>query len=171
MTKSKVILLVVALLALVGGVVWYQTTSSSKLLPPGTPSVSDKEPGSSAIVVEGGNAVNVESQQGGDTIAIDLAVLEKPGFVVIHKATKENTPGEIVGHSEILAKGQSKDIVIEVDPVAVKGDSYFAMLHEDTDRDEDFSSAEDDLPVKDDKGNIIMMKFTITADAPPSQED
>lgn len=171
MGKSKLILIAVALLAVVGGVFWYQTKNKQGLtLPPGEPSVSDQEPGSSAIVLEGGNAINVENQEGGETVAIDLVVFESPGFVVIHKADKNSKPGEVVGHSELLAKGQNKEVVVEIDTPAAKGGVYFAMLHEDTDQDKDFGSVEDDLPVKDKQGNVIMMKFTITSDAALSEE-
>lgn len=170
MGKSRIALIIVALLAVAGGVFWYQARNPQQTSLSGSPRVSNQEP-SSAVVVVGGNAVNVESQEGGDTIAVDLVVLAEPGFVVIHNSTKDGKPGEVVGHSELLPKGQSKDIVVDIDPQAVKGNAYFAMLHADTNKDEDFGTTEEDFPLKDNTGNIIMMKFTINSDAVPVEEE
>lgn len=169
MAKTHLTLVAVALLAISGGVFWYQTRNQS-IPTSSSPQVSEQKSNSSAIVMEGGNAINVESQEGGDTIEVDLAILDEPGFVVIHKATKDDKLGEVVGHSDLLLKGQNKDVVIEVDPAAKKGDVYFAMLHGDSDGDKDYGSADEDKPLKDDQGSIVAMKLTITFDSVPQEE-
>jgi len=170
MGKTRLALITVALLAVASGIFWYQARNPQQTSFSGSPRVSNQEP-SSAVVVVGGNAVNVESQEGGDTIAVDLVVLAEPGFVVIHNSTKDGKPGEVVGHSELLSKGENKAVVLDIDPQATKGDIYFAMLHADINKDEDFGGTEEDFPLKDNTGNIIMMKFAINSDATPAVEE
>lgn len=166
MGKSQIALIMVALLAVVGGVFWYQSRSITPQSQTTTPAVSDKE----ATVVEGGNALNVDSQEGGETVLIDLAVLEEAGFVVIHVATKDMKPGEVVGHSDLLAKDQHKDVVVEIEPEATKGKTYFAMLHKD-DGDGDYGDEDEANTLKDDQGNVVQMKFTITSDPAMEEEE
>lgn len=155
-------------LVLVGaiGFVWYnnkeRTKNIQKIEAPQNQNIN--EPTSAGIVLEGGNAINIEEQESGDIALVNLAVLDKAGFVVIHALTTDGKPGEVIGHSEILEKGQNENIEIEVDPTLKTGQSYLAMLHSDN-GDKDFGTEKEDVPLKDEEGNIISMKFTVKKQA------
>jgi plastocyanin len=114
-----------------------------------------------AVMLEGKNAINVEADQPvGGKIAVGFAVLEKPGYVVIH-AEANGAPGKIIGKSALLAAGRNENVVVDV---KVEDEVYYwAMLHAD-DGDGTFN-ASTDAPVKDSKGNVIMMRFEGSAEA------
>lgn len=111
----------------------------------------------------GDNAIYVSDQGPSSVMNIGLTSLSAPGYVVIHE-DNNGKPGAIIGSSPVL--GANKDIKasVDLDRKAVDGESLFAMLHFDN-GDGQFDPTTD-LPVKDDKSNIIMMKFNVSNDAP-----
>lgn len=114
-----------------------------------------------AVMLEGKNAINVEADQPvGGTIAVGLAVLEKPGFVVIHEDAN-GAPGKIIAKSALLPAGQNQNLAVDV---KVEDEVYYwAMLHAD-DGDGTFN-ASTDAPIKDSRGSAIMMRFEGSAEA------
>ena len=111
--------------------------------------VTDKETTQSLVVPE---------QAGGNEIFIERAVLSNAGYVVIHRE-KDGDPGEIIGVSEFLPEGTRENFLMSIDEEAVEGDTLFAMIHID-DGDGVFDENLD-IPLVDDKDNMVLAKFII----------
>lgn len=161
----KIALVVIAIALLGGGVYWYQSRSSKSLPNLQTPVPTSNNSG----VPSKGNSILAKNQTGAETIVIDSAALEKDGFVVIHTATKDGKPGEVVGHSELLKKGESKNIEILLDESSKKGESYIAMLHFD-EGDGDYGDEDEASVLKDSQGNEAQIKIDITSNSATSTE-
>ncbi|MCH7952057.1 hypothetical protein IH980_04955 [Patescibacteria group bacterium] len=94
----------------------------------------------------------------GDTVIATRVLLSVPGYVVIHEDA-DGKPGAIIGASDLLPKGESEGMVVELDRPTEEGEVLYAMLHFD-DGDLEFDAASDD-PIIDEEGNIVLMKFVI----------
>lgn len=97
-------------------------------------------------------------QAGGINVFIENATLPLGGYVVIHKE-EENKPGAIIGVSEFLPAGIAENFLIDIDEEVVEGDFLFAMLHKDNGNQE--FSLEEDFPLTDNEGNIVLVRFAI----------
>lgn len=102
--------------------------------------------------------VVVPEQAGGTNVFIENATLPLGGYVVIHKE-EDGKPGVIIGISESLPSGTTENFLIDITEEAVEGDFLFAMLHTD-DGNQEFSS-EVDLPLTDNEGNVVLVRFAI----------
>jgi len=111
--------------------------------------------------IVGDNAIAVSSD-GGIITDVQLVLLSKPGYVIIHADNGEGKPGAIIGSSQLLPAGQGNNLTA-VSSELTKGQTYFAMLHFD-DGDGSFDPSTD-LPVTNDDGNIILMKYVIGGEA------
>lgn len=128
----------------------------------------ENQPTSSPIILVGNNAINVETQVVGREVRVDFAILEAPGYVVIHK-NQNGQPGMVIGYSTLLPKGRSELMSngaglsgpIALSEALVDGSSYFAMLHLDN-GDGIYTKVDENLPAKDSLGNVIMMSFDVT---------
>lgn len=110
------------------------------------------------------NAVKVDDQSSGSSVTIASVLLSAPGYVAIHEDT-EDAPAAVIGSSELLPKGVSEEVAVELDRVSVEGETLYAMLHFD-DGDLKFVLA-DDAPVTDEEGAVVMAAFEIIA--PPAE--
>lgn len=108
------------------------------------------------------NRLVVTDQFPGTIVYISAVELADNGFVVIHRESTDGKPGEIVG-SEFFDRGTNPGQITLV-RTTNDMDSYFAMLHKD-DGDGRFNAAKD-LPIKDSKGQVIMLKFRVTKELP-----
>lgn len=112
---------------------------------------TDDTAGSPVAVV---NAIKVEGQDVGTTVTVELATLDKPGFVIIHEDTN-GTPGKIVGMSALLQPGENPGVKVTS---KVENDmKYWAMLHADN-GDGTFIAA-DDAPMTNADGNVVMKQY------------
>ncbi len=168
----KIILIIVAILVVSGGAFFYWTNKSSNtessansLSQVSTPTSSNNPTSNKE------NKIIVEDQSDGDILVISSLMLSKPGFVVLHKSTADGKPGTVVGSSSYLMENLDEELDIDISPIAKKGDTYFAMLHEDTNGNKKYDDEATDMPVKDSQGNVVMTKFTITeSETAPSEE-
>ena len=106
----------------------------------------------------GKNSIFVEDQKPGNTVAIQSLALGTDGWVVIHD-DKGGAPGHILGAHRFNTGtyiGQNVELLQETEG----GKVYYAMLHTD-DGDKKFDYRVD-LPVKDETGNPLMMRFIAT---------
>ena len=111
----------------------------------------------------GSNAIYVPDQVPSSMVTVGFVLLTRPGFVVIHEDAGEK-PGAILGASSLVSAGETGNGVrIIFSRETKEGEELYAMLHQD-DGDGTFSIA-NDLPVKDERGNVIMMSFAVDADA------
>lgn len=160
--KQKVIVIVVLVVILLIGGYWYfngknsannsngnntnstysQTNNTSKGDVPGDSGPNPQTPTTDTIAVS--------TQVPGNSINIDNAYLSEPGFIVIHEATADGKPGNIIASSGLLGVGPIQDLEIKVTVKA--GAKYFAMLHKDN-GDKKFNVATDapitanDIPI------------------------
>lgn len=103
-----------------------------------------------------GDVVLAEDQNAGWDINVSVIKLQKPGFVVLHRANDLGKPGAILGASTLL-DGELSDFALRLDAPAYDNDTLFAMLHYD-DGDGTFDS-ELDSPVLDALENPVMIEF------------
>jgi len=108
-------------------------------------------------VLIGKNAININDQEEGTSIIVDLAILEKPGFAVI-KIDKAGKPGKLIGASNLLQKGESRSISISGQFKI--NQNYLGMLY--TDNGDGILDMVSDTRLRDGLGNEIEIKFTIT---------
>lgn len=161
----KIVIILVAIAILAGGFYFYRTNAKTDISPQNQNTSSPSANQKSDLVAKT-NSISVKNQVGGETIVVGAVNLDKDGFVVIHAVTKDGNAGEVAGHSDLLKKGEIKNIEVLLDQVSKKGESYIAMLHEDTNKDEDFGGETEDMALKDAQGNIVEVKIDITSNAP-----
>jgi len=106
-------------------------------------------------------SVSAPEQASGMEVFISEVVLPDGGYVVIHRATEEGTPGDIIGNSEFIT-GKENNILITLTEESVEGDILFAMLHID-DGDGVFNFPGPDVPLTVD-GSIVMVSFEIISE-------
>lgn len=148
----KTLLVILGLLVLFGfGVFFYYW------LIPGRNDVV-KLPFSSMRVA--GNAIYVSDQKPLSEIRVGFAVMAEGGYVVIHD--DEEGPGRILGRSGYLPPGETQNFYITLSAKLPPG-YYYAMLHSDN-GDGRFNLAEDG-PIKDEQGNVMMMRFLVSEEA------
>jgi hypothetical protein len=161
---GKIVIIIVAIIILLGGIFYYWTRQSSNLSPKATivPPVQVTTPDqSNSSNTDITNSISTQPQTDGDVLTIDSVNLTKPGFVVIHKSTKEGTVGAVVGYSELLPAGSHTSLDIDISPVAKIGDMYEAMLHEDTNNNKKFDAGTD-MELMD-NGKKVSTTFKVTA--------
>lgn len=158
--KSNLFVLLSVILIGAGLAVFSAVLRKSKTVPPFPPYLFS--PPSQGLRV-GNNAIYVPEQPPGSHVTIGFVVLAQPGFVVIHE-DRDDAPGAIVGASSLLMAGETQKIgSIVLSREMQEGEEQYAMLHVDN-GDGAFDAATD-LPVKDERENIIMMQFAVDRDA------
>lgn len=77
------------------------------------------------------NAIYVTDQAPGETLTINFASLEAPGFVVIHESTADQ-PGVVLGASALVGVGETSNLgPITLNRATKQGETLFAMIHLD----------------------------------------
>ncbi len=120
-------------------------------------SETDQNNASSPLKI-GSNAIFISDQRPGSFVTINLVFLEKPGYVIIYNDNR-GRPGEIIGSTKLLVKGESGDVVANLVRPSVHGEEFFAVIHEETG--DGIFSPNLDTPLRDSDGNIIFMRFSI----------
>jgi len=113
----------------------------------------------------GNNAIFVSDAKPATRVKIGFAILAGGGYVVIHEESG-GKPGAIVGNSNTLPQGERRDFEATLSRESVDGETLYAMLHSDN-GDGAFNAA-DDPPIRDDQGNIVLMKFQVSSSAEES---
>ena len=170
--QSKVWLLVLGLLGLVVlGFVFFNE-ATPEIIPP-TP--ADTQEGMEEVgeeienldmesgVATEANGLVVSNQSVEDSIFVETAILEVPGYVVIHKTEADGSAGEVIGFSNLLPAGETEDFVILMDEEIFIGEELIAMLHAD-DGDAFFEYPGADQPILDQFGNPVQVIFEINAE-------
>lgn len=113
----------------------------------------------SGVVLVGGNAIAVNDQPPGATVAVSFVTLGQSGWVAIHEEM-DSKPGRIIGARRFDA-GANQSGAVELLRPTEEGKVYFAMLHAD-DGDRQFDHQKD-LPLTDPQGNVLHMRFIASA--------
>lgn len=106
----------------------------------------------------GPSAIDLNNQQPGQTVEVKTLLMEEPGFVVIHES-QNGIPGKIIGESSLLDKDDT-ETTITLDRTTVDGEGLIAMLHKDNGN--GTFDENEDMPVKDNQGEDVMMEFKIS---------
>lgn len=109
-------------------------------------------------MLSGGNGLQVRTQTAGNAVVVDTALLESPGFIVIHKKTGSK-PGAILAQSQLLPAGASEIISIAMPEALTTWETYIAMLHTDN-GDSEFNAEEDASILNEGGDKMIMVEFT-----------
>ncbi|WP_102107524.1 DUF7282 domain-containing protein [Oceaniglobus roseus] len=98
----------------------------------------------------------------GDTATFPRVDAGQPGFLTIHEiANGQPVLNESLGYAA-LQPGENDNVTVDVDAPFVKGKSYVAMIHNDTNDNDRFDAnggAEVDSPALD-NGQPVMLEFT-----------
>lgn len=155
---NKIIWVAVAILVVASG--WYYASRKSVVVAPTTEQegmMEDIVSSGSLMVSE--NAVMVNNQNPGVSVKISFASFAEGGYVVIHEGKDDGMPGAILGNVGHLLPGESRDVEVMLSRPSVDKENLFAMLHQDNG--DGVFNLNDDAPIKDDEGNIVMVKFMI----------
>jgi glucose/arabinose dehydrogenase len=112
----------------------------------------------SETLVAGDNYIVVSDFSPGKVVNIKKVKLSQPGYVVIHQE-EVGAAGEVLGSSDLLSEGETENLSVDLSREISQGEVIYAMLHSD-DGDGEFN-IENDVPVEDDEGNVIMMMFVV----------
>ena len=118
-----------------------------------------KNSNESATVQDRGTLV-VQDQPAGTQVTIKLATLDNPGFVMLLKADMDGNPTDMIGVSNVIT-GTKADITIPIMGNLKSGDTVFAMLHTDANKNSIFEWPGVDSPILDSNGETIMKSFLL----------
>ena len=152
---NKSIFIILAILVL--GVGYYFFSANQVATP------SDQ----AGTLLVGSSALYVAEQTPGQSVTVDFAVLEKPGYVAIFESSPEE-PGKLLGQSALLTAGETKGITIKLSRATQDGEALYAAIGLD-DGDGLFSAALDleaRDPVTDEP---VAMVFSVSQDAPTGE--
>ena len=102
--------------------------------------------------------LRVDNQNPGKYVVVAHAALRKPAWVAIHEEV-DGKPGNIIG-ARLFDTGKNSGIVELLRPTVV-GKNYYAMLHVYNNVKRPFNYKVD-VPMKDERGNMVMVKFAVT---------
>lgn len=111
----------------------------------------------------GRDVIYVADQKPGTELTVNIVTLSANGYVVIHEAAEDGSPGDIIGNTLLLDQGDHNNIEAALNRASQEGEGLMAMLHADN-GDGVFDPVED-LPIKDDQDNIVLMKFQVSSSA------
>lgn len=115
-----------------------------------------------APLLVGNNAIYVSDAKPAASLRVGFSILAGGGYVVVHE-DREGKPGAIIGNSDMLSQGESRNFEVALSRKSVDTETLYAMLHSDN-GDGIFNPA-DDPPIKDDQGNVVLMKFQVSNSA------
>jgi hypothetical protein len=100
-----------------------------------------------------------------DEVVVDEVISDGPGWVVIHE-DDDGSPGAVIGNAAV-SDGTSTDVSVTLDRDAEDGETLYAMLHDDSPEDGEYSfdpsaSEPEDPPALDADGEVVVDPFTVT---------
>ena len=125
MNKKGIIAIVAVIIIIVLGIFFL---GNDRSVPVDTSTDEDTGAITSAVPA---NSISPTLQNEGAVATIDFALLGETGYVVVHRATEDDTPGTVIGNSELLPEGSLEDITITLSEDIADGDVLFFMLHRD----------------------------------------
>ncbi len=146
MKRSNIIIMlaVVLILASVGIAAAQQAGQDAQAAQPGT--------GMTGSVIEVADQSVLQN-----TVFVNYVMSDGPGWVVIHKANADGTPGEVLGYTHV-ADGEHENVEIRFD--AEPEGELIAMLHTDAEPVGTYDFPGADVPVRQADG-IAMMAFEV----------
>jgi hypothetical protein len=117
------------------------------------------------ILTKGGgtNEAVIENQDPGSTVIVKSVSLKNGGFVAVHESAEGN-PGRIIGESVYLESGTTENVIVNLSRPLVAGEELFVTFHEDN-GDKEFTNADINNVVRDEQGNIVIVRFLVSGNA------
>ncbi len=94
-----------------------------------------------------------------DRVSIERVENAADGFIVIHEDA--GGIGGVIGVGALLEAGVHEDVEVELDRLAVNGETLYGMLHRDGDGDGSYGGPDVDPPVVDSGGVVIAPPFSV----------
>jgi len=138
--------IVVVALIIIGVIVFTKDGNSDKKL--------DEDPTTTSATTTSVGTIIVGDQYPGNVVYISSLDLSSPAWVVIHR-DDNGKPGKVIGEKWVTAGIQPVRITTS-EPI-IDGQAYYVMIHTEN-GDLKFDEATD-LPLKDQKGNVLMKIF------------
>lgn len=112
--------------------------------------------------------LSAEDQTGdGTEVTVASVTLPADGFVVVH-ADADGSAGPVIGHSDLLAAGESTDVVVTLDEPLTATATVWPMAHIDTNVNGayDFAPPDvtDDGPATFDDGEVAVLPVEVTVE-------
>lgn len=149
-------IVIIVLIVILGLIIWSGNDGTEV----SEPADNDNTGEVSGIVGE--NELEIVDQVVGTrTVTAASVFLENPGYIAIHGSLADGTPGAVLGSSELLPAGQSRNVSIPLSSGLVADRDYIAMLHIDN-GDGTFNAAAD-LAARDSGGNEVRTTFESVA--------
>ena len=118
-------------------------------------------------MLAGSSAIYVADQSPAESVTVDFAVLEEPGYVMVFESSAEE-PSKLLGQSELLSAGETKGLAIKLSRATQNGEALYAAIRLD-DGDGLFSVALD-LEARDPvTGEPVAMVFSVSQNAPTGE--
>ena len=114
------------------------------------------------------NALVPTDQRPGNSVSINRALLNQPGYVVVHEES-DGQAGAILGSSTLLPKGEHSRVSVTLSRPARDGETLYVMIHAEGNNNQTFEAASDPA-VQGSQGDSIMASFHIDVDADTSIE-
>ena len=159
------VIAIIAILITVSSAAWYKTLKEvrKEVKNSSVPSSlvhTESIKSTSRALTQNQNALYVGEQFPGATTTVNMALLEAPGFAAVREADSDgNEPGKIIGVSELLSKGESRNISILLSRSARESDTLWIALYLDN-GDKKFT-LEKDAPAEDRFGHPIITGVTV----------
>ena len=112
--------------------------------------------------------LSAEDQTGdGTEVTVASVTLPADGYLVIH-GDADGSPGPVIGHSDLLAAGESTDVVVTLDEPLTATATVWPMAHIDTNGNGayDFAPPDvtDDGPATFDDGEVAVLPVEVTVE-------
>jgi hypothetical protein len=122
----KQVIWVIVVLLVIWGVYALATKSSA-------PTETDMPAVAESAAPAAVNSLEVMDQKPGKEVLVSSWMLSTPGYAVVHKAAANDTPGDILGASDLWPAGAGTNGKIMLATALKDGDKIIVMLHLDTD--------------------------------------
>lgn len=105
------------------------------------------------------NGIKAYNQLPEKTVYVSEILLERPGYIVIFQADAQGKPDKMLGYGGVFKAGRYPNITMMLKEETKEGDTLLAVLY--IDNGDGLYKENEELPVKDEKGNQVMAKFSI----------
>ena len=108
------------------------------------------------------NVLEASDQVATNSAEVSKVSLAEGGYVVVHASAADGTPGAVIGYTNYLEPGEYAELTVTLTKPVKVGDTIFPMLHSD-DGDKTYGFPDEDLPLKDSAGAVILKKVKVLA--------
>lgn len=161
---NKLLFLLLAVIVLGGGAYYFLNTNAGNDLGNSEKKQKQNTDSNTSAMRAEENMVVVSEQRPGTTVTGSLIVLAAPGYLVIHEDNGSGEAGTILGASELISTGKSRNVKVTLSRSSRDGETLHAMLHFEKGGNASFSA--EDTPAQSVLGGPISGWFLVSLEAP-----